>query len=450
VARPRLTWLLSLCAAILLALAPSVHSQNIIEQLVNPGPLAKAHAKLEATCSACHTPFSRETQNALCLSCHKPVAADLSAHTGFHGRSAEVAASQCRRCHTDHKGRDADIVFFDPRLFDHVLTQFPLTGGHIGLACVSCHAANTKSRDAPIACAACHGKEDPHKGSLGSDCGSCHVSDNWRKTGAFDHSKTKLPLTGAHAKAECRSCHAGKQFTQLPLTCIGCHSADDVHNGGFGEKCQSCHATDLWKTVTFNHDKTQFPLRGAHRAIACDGCHSADPTKDKLPLTCIGCHQKDDIHKGTFGANCASCHNETSWKQATNFNHDRTSFPLVGRHKTVACADCHKSKDFKAAPVQCQQCHQDTFHKGRLGDNCISCHTPNGWLQWRFDHDTQTRFPLTGAHRGLDCHVCHDKPVTGKPALDTICGACHHKDDVHHGTFGQNCERCHTTVTFQR
>ena len=437
----------------LLAFGARAEAQNIIEQLVNPGPLAAAHAKLEATCNDCHTPFTRETQNALCLSCHKPVGADVAAHTGFHGRSPEVGSSQCRRCHTDHKGRDASIVFFSPSLFDHDISEFKLTGGHVGIACASCHKPMAKFRDAPVACDACHVKDDVHKGELGDKCRDCHAAETWRKTTVkFDHGKTKFALTGAHAKAECRSCHAGAAYIGLPLTCIGCHKADDVHKGSLGAKCQDCHVTEVWSTVTFDHDKTRFPLHGAHRKSACNGCHSPNPIEDKgkLPLTCIGCHQKDDVHKGSFGPQCQSCHNEINWKQATNFDHDKTRFPLVGKHKPVPCADCHKSKDFKQTPMLCQDCHKDTFHKGRLGPECASCHTPKGWLLWRFDHNKQTKFPLTGRHIGLDCHSCHSKPVSGKPVLDTVCGSCHHKDDVHRGSFGQNCGRCHSTSTFRR
>ena len=432
------------------ALAPAAMAQNILEQLVNPGPLAEAHAKLESTCTSCHTPFSRTTQNGLCLDCHKPVAADLNAHSGFHGRSPEIGASQCRRCHTDHKGRAFSILFFDAELFDHALTEFALTGGHAGLICAKCHQPQAKFRAAPTACDACHGKDDPHKGELGSACAECHDTGNWRlvKAASFDHAKTNFPLQGFHAKADCRACHAGARYTNLPLTCIGCHKPDDIHAGKLGPNCQDCHTSESWKQVTFDHDKTTFPLHGAHKKVTCDGCHSPEPAKDKLPITCIGCHKKDDVHKGTFGADCASCHNETNWKDATKFDHDKTTFPLVGRHARVACAECHKTKDFKAAPTLCQDCHQDTFHKGRLGPDCASCHSSKGWLLWHFDHNTQTRFALTGAHVGLDCHACHAKAVTGKPTLSAVCGTCHKKDDVHRGSFGQNCGRCHNTRRF--
>ncbi len=438
---------LSVLLLVLIGAGQVANAQNIIERLVNPGPLADVHAKLEATCNSCHTPFTRATQNALCLDCHKPVNADVAAHTGFHGRNREIERSQCRRCHTDHKGRDAPIVFLDRPLFDHTQTDFPLTGAHIGVACESCHAAGKPFREAKSGCADCHADDDVHKGRLGAQCADCHVTVIWSKITRFDHNKTKFPLLGQHAKADCRSCHAGDQLVGLPVTCIGCHKQDDVHKGKFGTACQDCHKNDSWRNVKFDHDTTQFPLRGAHAKIACDTCHKGGDFKAKLPLTCIGCHKKDDVHKGGFGDKCEGCHTVVTWKDVAKFDHDKTRFPLVGRHKPVPCADCHKDKDFKNTPMQCQACHKDVFHKGRLGPECGACHSPLSWLKSSFDH-AKTRFPLTGRHVGLDCHACHSKPVTGPPVLSTVCGTCHKKDDVHRGSLGQNCGRCHSTRGF--
>lgn len=501
----------------LTAFARLAVGQNIIERLVNPGPLAEAHAKLEATCTSCHTPFTRQTQNALCVDCHKPIGTDITGNIGFHGRNAEVKTSQCRRCHTDHKGRDASMVFLDQSLFDHAQTNFPLTGAHVGLTCQACHFAGKKFREAPKECNACHLRDDVHKGRLGTACADCHATSDWKKIGrGFDHGKTKFPLVGAHAKAECRTCHAGGKLVGLPVLCIGCHKADDVHKGKNGEKCQDCHKPEGWlnllfdhdktkfplrgahakitcdachkggdfkaklplsciachkkddvhegrlgpecqschndttwkKATNFNHDKTEFPLRGAHVKIACDACHKNNDYKVKLPVACIGCHKKDDVHKGEFGANCEGCHTVTDWKTVTKFDHDKTRFPLVGKHKSVPCADCHKDNNFKNTPMQCQACHKDTFHQGKLGPDCAQCHSPNGWLKSSFNHNKQTKFPLTGSHVGLDCHRCHTKPVDGPPKISTVCGTCHQKNDVHRGRFGPNCGRCHSTRRF--
>jgi hypothetical protein len=104
---------------------------------------------------------------------------------------------------------------------------------------------------------------------------------------------------------------------------------------------------------------------------------------------------------------------------------------------------------FKGTPLNCESCHRDLHHEGRLGPSCALCHNPNSWARWRFDHDTQTRYRLTGAHRNLNCQACHVAKNVAKPTLPMDCVACHRKDDVHHGSFGPTCERCHTTTSFK-
>ncbi len=96
------------------------------------------------------------------------------------------------------------------------------------------------------------------------------------------------------------------------------------------------------------------------------------------------------------------------------------------------------------------KCHEsDDEHKRRLGPQCGSCHNPNGWSLWRFDHDSQTHFKLDGAHQGLECHACHREPMEKKTRQSMACSSCHMKDDVHRGGFGQYCQRCHITKSFE-
>src|SRR3954454_18553557 len=96
----------TLAKALLLALlasplAPAAHAASI-EKLIMPGPVSKAHAKLESECSSCHDRANRERQTALCLDCHKETAADTAARTRYHGRMHQAATGQCRGCHTEH------------------------------------------------------------------------------------------------------------------------------------------------------------------------------------------------------------------------------------------------------------------------------------------------------------------------------------------------------------
>ena len=437
------------CAAIFVALA-AADAQSLFEKLVMPGEVIEGHAKYEKTCESCHEPFSKESQRRLCLDCHKDVAGDISQKAGFHGKRPDIATAECKTCHTDHKGRSADIVQFDADTFNHAFTDFELKGGHKTAQCSGCHAKGEKHRKAPHTCIGCHKKDDTHKGELGTECASCHTEEAWRKAKTFDHAKTKFPLTGAHRDVQCAVCHVGERYKDIPHACNDCHKIQDVHGGKFGAKCETCHATAKWTTISFDHAKsTKFPLNGAHKAAKCTTCHKGVIADEKLAKTCVGCHKANDPHKGQLGQRCESCHNETSWRQKVKFDHDVTAFPLIGLHAAVPCEECHQSTAYKDAPKACAACHKDKHHEGKLGPTCQRCHNPNGWALWRFNHDRETKFPLTGAHAGLQCQGCHTVRTDAKVTAPSACFSCHGNDDVHRGSFGRACEKCHGTTSFR-
>jgi hypothetical protein len=447
----RFTCALAIGVAVASIITSATRSQSLFEQLVMPGPIIAGHAKLEKDCSNCHEPFSRKTQTRLCLACHKETAADRSLGVRFHGRQPEAKSQDCNHCHTDHLGRDVDIVQLDRETFDHAFTNFELRAAHKIVPCAGCHPQTTKFRDTPGRCFDCHKASDPHKGRLGEQCDSCHLETAWRQLKPFDHDKTLFPLREAHRTVSCPACHIDERYKGIGTTCVGCHHIQDIHAGRYGAKCDSCHDQSKWRTIHFNHDKTtRFPLKGAHAKVSCDTCHTGDLYRDKLATTCISCHRKDDRHNGELGTRCERCHGEDNWRRTTSFDHDITRFPLIGRHAIVPCEECHRSMRFKDASLTCASCHPDQHHEGRLGPNCDLCHNPNGWSRWRFDHDVQTRYPLTGAHNGLDCHACHVTKNVAKIALASDCHACHQKDDVHNGAFGRTCERCHITTSFKQ
>jgi hypothetical protein len=35
-------------------------------------------------------------------------------------------------------------------------------------------------------------------------------------------------------------------------------------------------------------------------------------------------------------------------------------------------------------------------------------------------------------------------------SLSGTCASCHDDDDVHHGEFGRDCQRCHVTSSFKK
>lgn len=396
-------------------------------------PLLGGHAK--ATCAGCHG-NSRHYRgvSTACATCH----VKKDPHFGRLGRS-------CQTCHT--------VTAWKQTLpFDHRSTGYALVGAHRTANCLSCHAGQRWSGTA-TQCIACHARNDVHNGSRGTNCASCHAPTGWKAT-SFDHNRdTGFPLVGGHATTGCASCHGiGNTIRKPSRACVSCHVKDDVHKGSNGTDCARCHNSRDWKQSSFDHNKmTRFALRGAHQPLACNACHKQPPREVKLSVTCVSCHSDDDVHKGKFGTDCASCHNAIGWKEKVSFDHALTRFPLLGEHSALACTACHEDKSFAAKGVTCESCHADDHHAGALGtpSNCARCHTVNGWKVWKFDHDVATRFPLTGQHRGLICSACHAKP--GDPAkLESGCIACHRQDDIHKGSFGDNCERCHVTTSFDQ
>lgn len=561
------------------ALASAAKAQSILQQLVSPGPLVTAHAKVESKCDSCHSAFDKTAQARLCLDCHKDVAGDVAMRRGYHGRG-QIANRGCSSCHTDHEGRNFDIVAFAPANFDHGLTDYPLRLVHAKVACASCHVASRPYRVAPSTCVACHGTDDPHKGQLGAQCQNCHDEGSWKnirfdhsKTDfalagghakaeceschadnkfaglstscaachqkeephrgqlgvrceschsdinwtqvRFDHSKTKFALVGAHARSECAACHANQHYLNTSTACVSCHRGDDVHQGRFAENCASCHSANNWRTSEFDHgrtdfallgkhadlrcqschirpagqvrlqvgcnschqkadthkgtfgpdcgqchtatdwkvakfdhaSRTKFPLSGLHASAKCQACHVSGSATARIETSCISCHENDDVHFGQLGAGCGRCHNDRGWKVAVSVDHDLSKFPLIGRHKDATCESCHASKRYRGAPVACADCHkEDDKHVGRLGPRCGDCHTPAAWSEWKFDHDTQTKFPLAGGHAGATCAACHQGNLQ---TVSTDCVSCHRTDDTHLGRLGSDCARCHTEISFR-
>jgi hypothetical protein len=201
--------------------------------------------------------------------------------------------------------------------------------------------------------------------------------------------------------------------------------------------------------VSFDHAVTTgFVLRGAHSELACESCHTG-PLEQAIPSECSGCHESDDVHRAQLGSACDSCHGETAWTSQVAFDHDLTSFPLLGQHGALMCESCHASPAFHDAPDNCAACHgDDDSHGGRLGSNCAVCHNPSDWEAVGFDHNEQTEFPLTGAHITASCVSCH-RNSGEQAAAASVCGQCHRRDDKHSGRFGQDCARCHTTDSFR-
>jgi len=429
-------------------LAATAGAQSL-EDVLMPGKVIAGHAKYEQECANCHVKFNKAAQDGLCLDCHKEVARDVRTKQGHHGRLKPEA---CHNCHTDHKGRDVNIVQFDEKSFDHAKTDFALAGAHPRVACRTCHVVGKKYRDAPAACDGCHRKDDKHKGALGPKCADCHTESTW-KDARFDHGKTRFALHFKHADVACKDCHANNVFKDTATTCVGCHRKDDKqHRGRLGEKCEVCHSAKDWRDVSaFQHDRdTKYALRGKHRAAKCESCHTTSAAREKLPTNCIACHKTDDKHNATLGTGCGDCHTERNWRDA-KYDHELSVFKLRGKHHDVECKDCHRDpKSYKGTVQTCIGCHRkDDTHKDRYGDKCAGCHTEKTWRDIVFRHDRDTKYALTGRHAQTKCDSCHAGHVY-RDKLAADCQSCHRKDDKHREQLGRQCEQCHDAVEWKK
>lgn len=278
----------------------------------------------------------------------------------------------------------------------------------------------------------------------------------------------------ARYELECDKCHQKFDKAAQTRLCLDCHKdiAADVaakrrlHGRLESHTCRGCHTEHAGRGAQiapldkkkFDHDKTEFRLRGAHRDIAakCESCHRPHKKFREAPRPCHECHRKDDQdkgHKGKLGEKCESCHNDRSWKEA-EFDHEKTKFSLIGgKHADVKCRDCHADNTYQKTPTTCIGCHrqddQDKGHKGRYGTKCESCHDDRDWKRSTFDHDADTKYPLKGKHRQAKCASCHlpEKGPLYQAKLQTRCLACHRKDDEekgHRGGLGEKCETCHS------
>lgn len=349
---------------------------------ISPGPLAKPHAKLEGSlqCTSCHGSGGPSAMAAQCLDCHKDLAWLASRGLGLHGREGKSA---CATCHPDHVGVDFQLVHWaegDSTRFDHRRTGWALDGAHRTTKCADCHKAEL------------------------------------RRSPAAALSRRHVPSSG---------------WLGLDRACATCH--EDVHRGALSPKCLDCHDTRDWKPAPrFDHRRTDYPLTGKHADVGCDKCHLAagvatkrTPEGRAIPVyrplphqECSNCHQ--DPHRGDLGAKCASCHSTMSFRSVSRsaFDHDRTRYPLRGRHATVACAKCHDagSPKGKRPPfATCATCHADPHAgtatlAGRPAD-CASCHDVGGFTPATFTvaQHRQSRYPLEGKHLQVACAACHVK-----------------------------------------
>jgi len=362
----------------------------------------------------------------LCLNCHKEIAWLVERNRGVHGTPA-VTAQRCASCHPEHAGREFAMVSWEggaPERFDHTRAGWALDGSHGRQKCAACHklafrispAAHLSQRPRldpgwlglERSCTSCH--DDAHRGALDRNCTKCHDIEHWKPAPRFDHARTNYPLTGAHTNVQCAACHAapGLQLTR------------------------DARGMAIPRYRPLEHQE------------------------------CVACHT--DPHGGKLGASCSRCHETASFKTLNrgSFDHERTRYPLRGRHASVACEKCHDFSGGRVAAnkpfATCNGCHTPDPHAGaatlagRVVD-CASCHSVDGWRTptYTVAQHRLTRYALEGRHAQASCAACHGRTqgaggvVIMRPATSD-CTTCH--VDPHRAQLPR-CSECHDVRGFR-
>ena len=369
------------------------------------------HNQLPGSCNSCHVTESFTNNRYLSRFNHNLTGFTLKgSHSDVncfdcHGRTSDpanifqdqkgISENNCVACHEDvHEGRFGDdcaschneISFLELNEgfeFDHDITDFPLEGLHVEVDCKECHSTSFRDPMDHASCMDCH--DDYHEGQFvqsdpSRDCDACHsLYDPFTTTsfGFSEHEQTDFPLEGSHLATPCFACHLDEEkwnFTSIGSRCVDCH--DNIHEDYISaefypdEDCTTCHNTDMWSLVSFDHNATEWPLEGQHQLVDCRQCHFEE-TEDgafqqffvNLSTECMNCHE--NIHGNQFAiegtTDCKRCHSTEGWGPEA-FDHSNTAFPLEGKHAELDCDACHNTFEnnirvFTIEKFECIDCH---------------------------------------------------------------------------------------------
>jgi hypothetical protein len=254
-------------------------------------------------------------------------------------------------------------------------------------------------------------------------------------------------LSPAHAHLEgagrCTLCHG--QASRVPdARCEACHDEVPLRaarklplHGTFEGECSSCHrehggeATPLvaLERESFAHGRTRFELHGAHAQLECEQCHRLQPADEAGPAAFH--------YQGVPFGRCSACHRDP---HAGGVKDGGTVGALVRTALDAQPAEPPRDAAHPLSGRDCAQCHTETTFRAA------------GLRSGGFEHASDTRFALHGAHQRVACDACHRDELRERERRDALppgtaadpgCGSCHR--DPHRGALGpaDRCDRCH-------
>lgn len=231
---------------------------------------------------------------------------------------------------------------------------------------------------------------------------------------------------------------AGQAFGAAPQALLR-------HSGPTSKNCRKCHKNGY--RLNYNHIKGNNGFFvGRHATVKCAACHAGETYFSRRRELCEDCHLRPAAH---FGGSCRSCHSATAWTPATGAH----KIKLLGRHKNLKCAQCHRGGRFTGLSWRCRSCHKSR-HNSAYGANCRQCHGQRSWLKASMNHraiaaDCSACHKAPDRHFSSSCKSCHNAarrwsatfnhPGVGEHSYKTFpCNYCHPKDYASY-----SCTRCH-------
>lgn len=366
------------------------------------GEVTNNHKMIENNCKACHSEAFGPVHDADCRACH---AVTTHAAPFQHGSLKE---RQCVECHSEHSG-DAALMQQESSSCTFCHGAITAVYAKSKLPAISSFSNHPEFR-VPIASAA---GEGPHitveRVSLSN------------KAKAVDRSGVKLNhkvhleenIRGAKGKVtlQCRDCHEPSLDLKsiLPITferhCQSCHplgfddklpgnevphgEPDVVYNFMFAE-----YAKLFLASAAEVQDNQDFNIRRkpGYQAIARTE-ESREFTRAQIQAdtrvsekylftrtACQLCHEvaeKTGIDERSKLSRFEVLKTKIPerWMPASIFNH--------GAHEEIACESCHKGVRSSEATADvlmpgvnnCRDCHTGSAHAGKVGADCVVCHS---------------------------------------------------------------------------
>lgn len=414
----------------------------------------------EGDCRLCHRPhqptvvaWDESVRATGCNACHRDAVAEFRREGAGHR-----ASLQCIDCHREHPGAGCTSCHLD----------HPEQGAKTGGACSSCHRPDKARHFAVSGCIQCHPPHRPiAQGAMeGIDlvapaCLSCH-----------DPQAIGYSPESAHARRDCRECHAEHGLKPACQDCHAPHAEEMVQ-----QDCLLCHMAHGPEAVSYSrevpaelceacHQEPAQQLRtagGGHLEAGCAACHPRHGKGD--PPKCSQCHPRLQRRHFTL-PDCASCHavhapqklNMAALpevKAACN-----TCHPLAARaaerhpsaHASLDCRKCHQKHGESAGCLGCHKGHDPQMEE-KSCRRCHNHHAPTA-ISYRRDlptaycaacHKAQARKLASsgGGHRQAGrCVGCHPEHPPFGETTKAACSRCHKPRKAPHYAL-EACQGCH-------